>query len=41
MGVMSLGVPKDAQVKVTAEGEDEEQALQSVSQVIQAQEIGV
>ncbi|MDZ5610138.1 phosphocarrier protein HPr [Bacillus pseudomycoides] len=39
MGVMALGVPKGAQVKVIAKGEDEEQVLQRVSQVMQAQSV--
>jgi phosphocarrier protein HPr len=34
MGVMSLGVPKGAEIKVTAEGNDEEQALDGIGQVI-------
>ncbi|MGN4426303.1 phosphocarrier protein HPr [Bacillus cereus group sp. MYBK30-1] len=40
MGIMALGVPKGAQIKVMAKGEDEEQVLQSVSKVMQAQSIG-
>ncbi|MED0979829.1 phosphocarrier protein HPr [Bacillus paramycoides] len=40
MGVMALGVPKGAQIKVIAKGEDEEQVLQSVSKVMQVQSIG-
>lgn len=34
MGVMSLGVPKGAEIKVTATGGDEEEALTGVSEVI-------
>ncbi|ASN04889.1 phosphocarrier protein HPr [Virgibacillus necropolis] len=34
MGVMSLGVPKGAEVKVTATGGDEEEALAGVAEVI-------
>ncbi|MFZ3576790.1 phosphocarrier protein HPr [Virgibacillus sp. DJP39] len=34
MGVMSLGVPKDAEIKVTATGGDEEEALAGVAEVI-------
>ncbi|AJQ62425.1 phosphocarrier protein HPr (plasmid) [Bacillus thuringiensis serovar morrisoni str. 4AA1] len=41
MGVMALGVPKGAQIKVIAKGEDEEQVLQSVSQAMQEQSIDV
>lgn len=34
MGVMSLGVPKGAEVTITAEGTDEEQAIQGISETI-------
>ncbi|MRH44761.1 phosphocarrier protein HPr [Aquibacillus halophilus] len=34
MGVMSLGVPKGAEIVVTADGSDEEQALQGVEETI-------
>ncbi|GAB3047577.1 phosphocarrier protein HPr [Virgibacillus ainsalahensis] len=34
MGVMSLGIPKGAEVKVIVTGSDEEEALQGVSEVI-------
>lgn len=34
MGVMSLGVPKGAEIKVTAEGSDEEQAIAGIEEVI-------
>ncbi|WP_404453848.1 phosphocarrier protein HPr [Virgibacillus necropolis] len=34
MGVMSLGVPKGAEVKVSATGGDEEEALNGVAEVI-------
>lgn len=34
MGVMSLGVPKGAEIKITTEGNDEEQALEGVAEVI-------
>ncbi|MDC3418301.1 phosphocarrier protein HPr [Aquibacillus salsiterrae] len=36
MGVMSLGVPKGAEITVTVEGTDEEQALQGIEEVIKA-----
>lgn len=35
MGVMSLGIPKGASVKVIAQGEDELQVIESVDQVMQ------
>jgi phosphocarrier protein len=34
MGVMSLGIPKGAEVKITANGGDEEEALAGVDSVI-------
>lgn len=34
MGVMSLGVPKGAEIKVSATGGDEEEALNGVAEVI-------
>lgn len=34
MGVMSLGVPKGAEIKVTANGSDEEQAIAGIEEVI-------
>lgn len=34
MGVMSLGVPKGAEIKITADGSDEEQAIAGIEEVI-------
>lgn len=34
MGVMSLGIPKGAEIKVTAEGSDEEDAIKGIEEVI-------
>lgn len=34
MGVMSLGIPKGATIKVTAEGADEEQALTAIEEAM-------
>ncbi|WP_158736651.1 phosphocarrier protein HPr [Alteribacillus sp. YIM 98480] len=34
MGVMSLGVGKGAEVTITAEGGDEEEAMQAVEEVV-------
>ncbi|WP_042143123.1 phosphocarrier protein HPr [Paucisalibacillus sp. EB02] len=34
MGVMSLGIPKGAEIKITANGSDEEEAIQGISEVI-------
>lgn len=36
LGVMSLGVAKGAQVKVTAAGSDEEEALSSLTEVMKS-----
>ncbi|CDQ39221.1 MULTISPECIES: phosphocarrier protein HPr [Virgibacillus] len=34
MGVMSLGIPKGAEIKITTNGPDEEEALNGVEEVI-------
>lgn len=34
MGVMSLGIPKGAEIKVIADGSDEDEALKGISEVI-------
>lgn len=34
MGVMSLGIPKGAEIKVTAEGSDEAEAIKGIEEVI-------
>jgi phosphocarrier protein len=34
MGVMSLGIPKGANVKVMAKGEDEKEAMARIDEVI-------
>lgn len=34
MGVMSLGIPKGAEIKISATGSDEEEAIQGLSEVI-------
>ena len=39
MGVMSLGVPTKASVTITAEGEDEEEVINSISKVIKEQKV--
>ncbi|MET1030881.1 phosphocarrier protein HPr [Domibacillus tundrae] len=40
MGVMSLGIPKGASIKVTASGSDEEQAVDAVGETIKSQGLG-
>ncbi|MBM7570925.1 phosphocarrier protein HPr [Aquibacillus albus] len=37
MGVMSLGVPKGAEILVTVDGSDEEQAMQGIEETIKEQ----
>ncbi|SFD94033.1 phosphocarrier protein [Lentibacillus persicus] len=34
MGVMSLGIPKGAEVKISATGGDEEEAIKGVTEVV-------
>lgn len=34
MGVMSLGIPKDAEIKITTNGSDEDEAIQGIAEVI-------
>lgn len=34
MGVMSLGIPKGAEIKITADGSDEEEAIKGIEEVI-------
>ncbi|MBA9026426.1 phosphocarrier protein HPr [Peribacillus huizhouensis] len=34
MGVMSLGIPKDATIKITAEGADEGEALAAIEEAV-------
>lgn len=34
MGVMSLGIPKGAQIEVTATGNDEEEAIKGITEVM-------
>ena len=39
MGVMSLGIPTQSEVKITAEGSDEEEALASIQDVLRTQKV--
>ncbi len=34
MGVMSLGVPKGAEIRITVDGNDEDQALEGIAETI-------
>ncbi|MCD5325262.1 MULTISPECIES: phosphocarrier protein HPr [Pontibacillus] len=40
MGIMSLGIPSGAEVKVTAEGSDEEEALNGVADAMKKENLG-
>lgn len=35
MGVMSLGIPKGAEIEITVDGVDEEQAMKSIEKLIE------
>ncbi|SEO72081.1 phosphocarrier protein [Amphibacillus marinus] len=37
MGVMSLGVPKGAEIKITVEGNDQDQAIAGIAETIREQ----
>jgi phosphocarrier protein len=40
MGVMSLGISKGTEIKITASGSDEEAALEAVERAIVTEELG-
>ncbi|SER79968.1 phosphocarrier protein [Gracilibacillus ureilyticus] len=40
MGVMSLGIPQGAQIKIIAEGSDEQEAADAVVDVIKSEGLG-
>lgn len=40
MGIMSLGIPSGAEIKFSAEGEDEEEAIQAVTAVVKNEGLG-
>lgn len=39
MGVMSLGIPTDSDIKITAEGEDEDTAIEQIEETLRAQKV--
>lgn len=39
MGVMSLGIPTQSEVTISAEGEDEEEAITTIEEVLKAQKV--
>lgn len=40
MGVMSLGIPKDAEITIIAEGADEDEAIEAIYQTIKETGLG-
>ncbi|MCT2536025.1 phosphocarrier protein HPr [Aquibacillus koreensis] len=40
MGVMSLGIPKDAEIKIIADGDDEQEAIDAIYEVIKQEGLG-
>lgn len=41
MGVMSLGIPKGASVKIVADGEDEAKAMESIDEVMKKEGLAI
>ncbi|MCL7745539.1 phosphocarrier protein HPr [Halalkalibacter alkaliphilus] len=39
MGVMSLGIPEGAEIKIESSGSDEEQVIEAISEAIMEQEL--
>ncbi|WP_066192454.1 MULTISPECIES: phosphocarrier protein HPr [Gracilibacillus] len=40
MGVMSLGIPQGAEIKIVADGSDEEEAINAIIDVIKSEGLG-
>ncbi|MRG84716.1 phosphocarrier protein HPr [Salinibacillus xinjiangensis] len=40
MGIMSLGIPSGAEVKITAEGKDEDDAIKALADVMKNEGLG-
>lgn len=40
MGVMSLGIPQNAEITITAEGSDEVDAINEIEEVIKREKLG-
>lgn len=40
MGVMSLGIPKDAEIKIVAEGADEDEAIEAIYAAVKETGLG-
>ena len=39
MGVMSLGIPKQSEITISCEGEDEDVAIEAIAQVLKEQKV--
>lgn len=39
MGVMSLGIPTQSEVTITAEGDDEQQAVDTIQEILRTQKV--
>ncbi|MCR5300276.1 MAG: HPr family phosphocarrier protein [Erysipelotrichaceae bacterium] len=39
LGVMSLGIPSQAEITITCEGEDEELAIETISSILKEQNV--
>jgi Phosphotransferase System HPr (HPr) Family len=39
MGVMSLGIPTQSEIKITCEGEDEETAITAIEETLRTQKV--
>ncbi len=39
MGVMSLGIPTQSEVTITAEGDDEQQAVETIQEILRTQKV--
>lgn len=39
MGVMSLGIPTQSEITISADGDDEDEALETIKEVLQAQNV--
>lgn len=39
MGVMSLGIPTQSEITIVCEGEDEDEAIQTIEEVLKTQQV--
>ncbi len=39
MGVMSLGIPTQSEITIVAEGDDEDEAIQTIEEVLRTQKV--